>query len=89
MTVDVAVGHQRAAVCTTPVHDRHRIIETNDNEVNISYECMCRRTILEFIPFSNCNFVHSYRNLLTANAATTSEPVSKMMTLGIAEAAPA
>ena len=46
-------------------------------------------TVLNLTDPGNCDFIHSYLNLFIASAVTTREPTNNVITLGIADAAPA
>jgi hypothetical protein len=52
------VGHQSATVRTTPVQNAYSVIESDDNKINVGNECIRRLAILQFVPVTDCNFVH-------------------------------
>ncbi len=56
---DETVRHQRATMRTTAVHDRHFVIESNYDEIDISDKRMLWRAVFKFFPVSNRDFVHA------------------------------
>jgi hypothetical protein len=80
VAVDVTVGHQGAAMCTTPVQDGHLVIVANDYKIDIRNQRMHRFAVFDVIPVCNGEFIHSYLNLLTAISMTMNAPANNVMT---------
>ncbi len=63
VAVDVAIGHQRAAMQASAVHHRDVVVEGHDHQVDIGDQRAGGRAILEVVPVRNWEGLH--RGLLS------------------------
>jgi hypothetical protein len=58
VAIDRTVCHQCTPVCTSAVQDTHGIVKTDNDEVNVSDQCVGRLTVFQFIPKHYRALVH-------------------------------
>lgn len=66
-------------IAQTPITQGYARSREND-EIDISNECVYQLPVLNLIQLCNSDSIHSYLNLLIASAPTASDATSNVMT---------